>query len=96
MKDLLHIQKKSHAFILNFKSETININILTSRGRAVQSRGAVFLHHFTPRTAHEKSHNLRLLGAFPPLNSLDFFILGNIKMLGQQKKKSLKLFQRLL
>lgn len=74
MKDLLHIQEKSYAFVLNFQSEAININTLTSRGRAVRNRRVVFLYRFTPRTAHEKNHSLRLLlGTFPPLNKLYFF-----------------------
>lgn len=47
-----------------------------------------FLHHFTPRTAHGKSHSLRLLfGVLPPLNSLDFFYIGQEQTVGIAKKE---------
>jgi len=49
VKALLHMRKKSYACILNFEPEAINLNTMMSKGRAVQNRGAVFLHHCTAR-----------------------------------------------
>lgn len=88
MKDLLHIQEKSYAFVLNFQSEAINIDTLTSRGRAVRNRRVVFLYHFTPRNL--RLHNLRLLlgTSFPPLNKLYFFFnVGQYQNAGTAKKE---------